>query len=386
MIKVYDTKKMTGLPEITNTQGDLLRMLRGLLVNGVNSKSVVSLSYSNGVCVVDFGVTHNFVNYSVINIQGTAQAALLGKDFRVSDITTTTISFNCPVAITSETGLSVRYAPLGWEEHFPSADKACFKSPNPLYQAYLRVDDSAGLKPANFSTGAKFAGVELCTDMTDFNTASAQAPYDPLNPNKNREYGTFNGVSMMGWFKWYYAADYRTEDPDGWNPGVGVRDYILIGDDTYFWLIMYPYLGATHSGKSAIFGVPIVNLEGVRQQALVAVNSSGVKKPAANTGAFIGFQNIATLNQPLLSAYTALVSNSKAYGQRNMLFTNPAWLLDTSISTKFYLTGELEKMQTTPTVFSDRSIISAGGILKKVIAMTEQTHYDVVFDAGGFNG
>lgn len=383
MIKVYDSKKMTGLPEITNTQGDLLRMLRGLLVNGVNSKSVASLSYSNGVCVVDFGVTHNFVNYSVIDIQGTTQEALLGKDFRVSDITATTISFNCPAAVTNEAGLSVRYPPLGWEEYFSSTDKACFKSPNPLYQAYLRVDDSAGLKPANFSTAAKFAGVELCTDMTDFNTASAQAPYDPLNPNKNREYGTFNGVSMMGWFKWYYAADYRTENPDGWNPEVGVRDYILIGDDSYFWLITYPYVGATNSGRAAVFGVPIVNLGGVRQQALVAVNSSGAKKPPAHNGAFSGSSNVAVLNQPLLSSITTSFFNSKGYGQRNMLFTNTALLLDTSVSTKYYLVGEMEKIQTTITVFSDRSIINAGGVLKKAVNL-DLLHYDAVFDAGSF--
>ena len=174
MIKWFDTKMMKNIPVIANTQGELVAMLNALLVNGFNSKTISSVSYANGFCTLTVGTDHGFVKHSVVNIQGSAQAVLTDSEFRITSITPTTISFKS-ASVNQEVGLTVRYAPLGYTAHFQSEGKACYKSKNPLYTPYLRVDDTklAGTEPK----AAKFATVEICEDMSDFNSViGGQSP------------------------------------------------------------------------------------------------------------------------------------------------------------------------------------------------------------------
>lgn len=263
MIKWFDSKMMTGIPELTNVQGDLVKMLNGLLVNGVNSKPVSTVNYSNNLCTLEVGANHGFVRHSVICIQGSSQPNFIGREFRVEDISISTISFRCGT-VNSEVGLSVKYAPLGFEQHFASEGRACYKSNNPKYPAYLRVDDT---KLSGTSVdAAKFATVEICSDMTDFNSAAWQSPYDSSRPLKNR--ATIAGSN--GWFKWYYASAKYTQSDTNTSPE-GVREYMLVGDESYFWLVIYPYGASAADG--AVYGFARANYGVDDSQVLIATNS-----------------------------------------------------------------------------------------------------------------
>ncbi|MGM8890649.1 hypothetical protein ACS8FA_07350 [Psychrobacter sp. 1Y1] len=261
MIKWFDSRLMSGIPEITNTQGDLVKMLNGLLVNGANSKPVAAVSYADGVCTLEVGVNHGFALHSVISIKGSTQVALNDKDFRIKAITVSTISFKVTTTVNSEVGITVGYAPLGWTQYFASEGKSCYKSPDPRYPAYLRVDDT---RYANQSaTAAKWAGVEICANMSDFDTADWQSPYDPAIPNKNRAYVS---AAYYGWFRWFYASAV-SNTPNGDVSPNGKRDFVLIGDETGFYLILYPFLG---DATCAVVGMPLADYGIEKKQVLLA--------------------------------------------------------------------------------------------------------------------
>lgn len=261
MIKWFDSRLMSGIPELTNTQGDLVKMLNGLLVNGANSKPVATVSYADGVCTLEVGANHGFALHSVISIKGSTQVAINDKDFRVKAITVSTISFRVTTTVNSEVGITVGYAPLGWTQYFASEGKSCYKSPDPRYPAYLRVDDT---RYANQSaTAAKWAGVEICANMNDFDTADWQSPYDPAIPNKNRAYVS---AAYYGWFRWCYASAVSNAPHSDVSPN-GKRDFVLIGDETGFYLILYPFLG---NATCAVVGMPLADYGIEKKQVLLA--------------------------------------------------------------------------------------------------------------------
>lgn len=264
MIKWFDSKFISSMPRLTDTRGGLVDALNALLVNGFNPKSVISLSYDNGVCTLDVGVGHGFIKHSVIVINSSEQVALNNLEFRVDIVKETTIGFKVATPIANEAGLLVKYAALGFEQHFNSDGRSCYKSPNPEYPAYLRVDDKTQFTTS--STHSKFAGVELCLNMTDFDTAEWQAPYDAANPLRNRK-----ATDKTGWFKWYYAANNVANNSV--VPFSAERRYMLVGNSDYFWLIIYPYgLGATDSGYAAVYGFALVDYGDRLQQSLIATN------------------------------------------------------------------------------------------------------------------
>lgn len=371
MIKWFDSRLMTGLPDLTNTQGDLVKMLTGLLVNGANSKTVTTVSYADGVCTLEVGASHGFVLHSVVRVQGSTQSALTGKDFRIKALTTTTISFDCSIAVTAEIGLSVRYEPLGWTQYFESEGKACFKSPNPEYPAYLRVDDT---KIANVNEQhAKFARVEICENMTDFDSADWQSPYDANYPSLNRAATS----ESTGWYKWYYAAA-RTVNADGDTPENGSRRYVLIGDSNYFWLIIYPYVnGGLNSNYGAVYGFAFADYGASTKQALIATNGFGAVGAGRNQP-HISFINsyaskgIAPLNDVLSSAMPSYLAGASVSQPDVVLLANspvidsslalmlPIYLSNSGIKAKF------ESVFLSPNNLGDDVIKTDDGLYKSL--------------------
>lgn len=313
MFKWFDSKKMAGLPEVTNTQGDLIRMLTGLLVNGANAKPVTSITYADSICTLTLGVGHGFITNSVIEIKGSTQSPLTNKEFRVTKSDSTSISFKSAATINNETGVSVSLAPLGFDSFFTSEGQACFKSKDPRYPAYLRVDDTK--LPSMSGTSAKFARVEICENMTDFNTATWQSPYDPLIPNKNRE----DTANSNGWFKWYYSAA-RNSTPDTTAISNSIHHYILIGDETNFWLVINPYLDEPVGvNQSSVYGFVLADYGSEVKQVLIATDGSGLASASksAPTESFIANYvklNIAPLREALSTTAFAMIAQANTSG------------------------------------------------------------------------
>lgn len=376
MIKWFDSSLMAGLPELTNTQGDLVKMLNALLVNGANEKPVVTISYADGFCTLEVGADHGFVKHSIVVVRNSSQSVLTNSEFRVLKVTTTTISFKVATNVTNEVGATVAYPPLGFEQHFASEGKSCYKSPNPDYPAYLRVDDT---KLSGTASGAaKFAGVEICADMTDFNSSSWQSPYTDIYPTQNR--ATISDRSN-GWFKWYYASSH-TNNPDVIPSTEGVRRYIMVGDNTSFWLVIYPYTG-NDSKRAEIIGLPLVDFGDKKTQTLVAVNGFG--------GAF-GYPHVALSQIATSISNTTTFLDSRTRGMvvgffgsgeilRNALLRSPLFLKEDTAPR--FLTGAFNRIATIPSKTVGESLVFSGSSMYKVIE-TGEDGYNIAIDAGGY--
>lgn len=232
----YFHSGMTGAPEVTNVWGALTAMLDAVLVNGFNLKTVDGITSAGGVATATSN-SHGYSVGQVVLIEGADQPAYNGEHL-VTGTTSNTFTFaveGTPTTpATTQTVISAKVAPLGFEIAFTGTSKRAYRSPNPQSsRPFLRVDDS--LDPVWPATGPKFAKVTAAEGMSDIDTfVGARAPFDPSAPTKN-EVGTGSGsTAYSGWFKWFYAKE-ATNNTDG---GSGTRRWVLIGDDRGFYLAL----------------------------------------------------------------------------------------------------------------------------------------------------
>lgn len=241
-VKIFSSGQ-TGAPVLDNNWGDLTNLLDAVLVNGFNLKAIDSITLLDGVATVTVSSGHGYnLNWAVL-ISGCDQVEYNGEH-RVTSTTTATFTFDVvgsPVTpATTQTTMSAKMAPLGFEIAFTGTNKRAYRSPNVLSsRPFLRVDDSCD--PHWTTTYAKFGKVTLAEGMSDIDTfVGNHAPYDPAFPTRN-EGGSGSGTSASaGYFKWFYAtasagaAMYTT-------PPQGARTWVLIGDDRGFFLSIGAY-------------------------------------------------------------------------------------------------------------------------------------------------
>lgn len=235
-------------PQLTNTWGCMIDVLDACLVTGFGSQLVSSLVIEDGVATATFGGSHNFKQFQVVEISG-ANETILNGEFKILGLTANTIELlvDLPDQIVTGT-ISCKLASLGWTKAFSGSQKAVYqakdKAANPFF---LRVDNSCD--PVYTVSYAKFAKVgmlDACTSIDDL--TGNQAPFDPLNPNKNW-IGTGSGeTAIAGWFKWQYALNdtaatsasyYESEGASN-----GVRSWVLIGTKDSFYLINRATVGS----------------------------------------------------------------------------------------------------------------------------------------------
>ena len=235
----YFTNVMQGAPQLSNNWGCMVDLLDACLVNGFNLKPITSITSADGVATVTIDGGHLYQVNQVLLIAGASDAAYNGE-VRVLSITTTKFTYavlGAPASPASGDTLTVKVAPLGFEKVFSGTNKGVYRSKNVLSnRPYLRVDNS---KAEQYNTGwAKKAKVGIAQGMSDIDTVvGAQAPFDPLAPNKNWETtgDTDSGNVVDGWYKWYYA-----KRADGTTDVYGATDFnrswVLVGDDRGFYL------------------------------------------------------------------------------------------------------------------------------------------------------
>ncbi|MFN3377056.1 MAG: hypothetical protein ACK40S_10955 [Burkholderiaceae bacterium] len=246
----YYASSMPGAPVVSNNWGDLTAMLDACLVTGFAVKGIDSLASSAGVATATVNTGHSYQVGQVIAIAGANEAAYNGE-FRVLSTTSTTFTFAIAGAPPSPaTGtITARVAPLGWEIAFTGTHKRAYRSTNPASNRhYFRVDDGPKASGYNNTSWAKWAAVGFSEIMTDIDTMSgAQMPYDPAAPSRN-----WTGADPnYGWFKWYFArsASVNAAETSG-DAGTGPRNWVLIGDDRIFYLLINPTPNLAAGGRA----------------------------------------------------------------------------------------------------------------------------------------
>lgn len=244
MIKWYSTTHMSFLPKL-QSPGDLTLLLTTILSVGMHETAINNITYDGTISSIELGEDHGFVAYSVIKILNSEQPEFNNKEFRILKISTTSIYIVTDTEMLYNDGISVIYPPLGWSAHYNTEYTSYYRSTDPRYPAYLRVDDTpySDYDPYNYID----ASVEICAEMSDFNSAVWQAPYDIDNPDKNRKRTSIK----ESWFIWTYA----------YNPpsdmSIADRNYIIYGDETSFWILLAPYKESNES--FGCYGMPLVD-------------------------------------------------------------------------------------------------------------------------------
>lgn len=254
-------------PQLTNTWGDLVHVLKTCLIDGFGEQDIISVVISDGVGVATFANNHNLQMFQWIKISGASNSAL-NTEFKILGLTPNTIEFlvDLPDQAISET-ITCRLAPLGWSMPFSDTGRAVFQAKDTsknLY--YLRVDDTCD--PLHTPTRAKFAKVgilESCTGIDDI--SGNQAPFDPALPTKNWiGTGTAGSTSaIIGWAKWIYATSDTNNNGTislGGTAIEGVRGWILVGNDENFFILpttLPEHLVTTYKGYSVCYGFGILD-------------------------------------------------------------------------------------------------------------------------------
>ena len=244
---------MQGAPVLSNNWGDLIGLLDGCLVTGFNLKSVDSITSTAQVATVSVSSGHGYKVDQVVLISGCDQSAYNGEQ-RVVSVTASAFTFTVAGTPTSpattQTSISCKVAPLGWEKAFSGTNKAAYRSTDTASpRHYLRVDD--GLKDTNgfetYNTSwAKWANVGICENMSDIDTiVGAQAPYDGSNPDKNWKQ---TASQQWGWYKWFHARQTGYESYG--DNGPGPRNWVIVGDGRLFFLLNTQAPNFTWFGRS----------------------------------------------------------------------------------------------------------------------------------------
>lgn len=229
----------TNAPQLDNVQGGMVDVLDAVLVNGFSTQSISSMTAVGKAVTVNTATSHNFMQYQVIEIAGTAQSDYNGQHRILTVPTANSITFELvavPSASTATGTMTCKLPPLGWSLPFTGTGKRAYKNTDPS-SPYLRVVDA--VDPAYTTTYAKYAKVGMVEGMTDINTMIGhQAPFDGASPDKNWV-GTGSGTSAInGWAKWFYATNV-SELSYGSKTGVptsGARSWVIVGNGETFYI------------------------------------------------------------------------------------------------------------------------------------------------------
>lgn len=382
MIKWFDSATMPTLKKLNGVKGDLVKVLNETLVFGTATQVITSISYESGECRLNLATGHGFIKNSVVRIGASTQSVINNKEFVVKTAYSTYIIISVDSLVVDEQGVTIKYPPLGFDQHFAATDKACYRSPDPRYPAYLRIDETSGVIAT--ATHAKVATAEICENMTDFDTATWQSPYDPNYPDQNRKTITRSN----GWYKWYHAT-VNTGKSDNTVTPVGERRYVVIGDNTQFWIIIYPYLGAD-AKYGCVYGMPLANYYHTKKQVLIASNSFGPNDTVKNKPHYTFFNayakgGIAPFREPLsIAASSALAATTQGDSDVTMFAANITPLYDVIINNPIFILDSFKVAAEFVGVTLSQKVLAGGRILsttgnKKMVVDVGQP-YSLIFD------
>lgn len=212
-----------GAPQLNGLAGSLIQVLDACLIDGFNTRSVVSFIIAGGVGTIEFGTSgHGFVLHQVVGIGGATDDQYNG-DWRVTAVNTTSIKVDATgVADTTVAGtLTCKTAPVGdWEKAFSGTNKAAYRSTHAdATGLLLRVDDSVGV----------YANVRGYETMSDIDTGT----------------GEFPTVAQKATAVWNKANTANST----------ALSWVVTADAMFFYLTMRPVIGSgSNANLHCIFG------------------------------------------------------------------------------------------------------------------------------------
>lgn len=246
----FYTSAMTGAPSVSNVWGNLTALLDAVLVDGFYLRTITSMTFADGIVTAHVGTGHDYKQHQVVRIAGATQSQYNG-DFRIASVYGNYFTFAINGTPTSpaqtNTALSARVAPLGWEIAYTGDYKRAYRSLSlQSLGNMLRIYD--GPKETEYAAGwAKWANVGIVAKngLADIDTIiGPQAPYDANNPTQNWAQVTTN---QYGWYKWYFGKTGGYENyGDG---GAGNRNWVIVGDDRMFYLFISNAPGYSWYGR-----------------------------------------------------------------------------------------------------------------------------------------
>lgn len=159
------TSAMVGAPALSGQAGKLIEVLDACLLTGFGSKTLSSLVVASGVATATVSTGHEFLDYAVVLVAGSAPSGLNGKK-RIAVVNSTTFTFDATgISDQTATGtITAKMAPPGaWSKAFSGTNKAAYQS-NSIASTglLLRVDD----------TTTTYGGLIAYETMTDVDTGS----------------------------------------------------------------------------------------------------------------------------------------------------------------------------------------------------------------------
>lgn len=268
----YIDNNMLGSPTLGLTRGDLVRLLKTVLVDGFNSKiaSTVTPEILGNIVTITFPAGHGFVFNQVIKISGANEINFNGQ-YRILQSDAISIKIITKTSFSSITGtVTVSIAPLGFSlayDDITNTGTACFKNTSTKTPGVLKIIDA--LPPNGYDTNwSRFARVVAGqqTDSYGEFINNEKFPYHSSYPFSEK---TGNGVSGATGIHSLCRWDYGLRPYNGnsyWADSLAVSSYgygtfptnwRIIGDSNTFYLFIQS-MGRDYSGYNICsFGIYI---------------------------------------------------------------------------------------------------------------------------------
>ena len=231
--------------QIDGTFGSLVKVLKSVLVDGFNEKSVTKGMYDSSKQQIElfFNRGHGFVTASVVTISGSSDTKL-NKEFRVieSRVDSITLHSSEPVDLSDTSNIKVKFSPLGYElvyDGITNTGTACFKSKD----GYILKVLDAPLSGYN-TTWAKYARVVAGENIDaggDF-VDNQKFPKSLTHPNLEKIGNGPAGSGVVGYLSWEYAKYINDESSSNsaYTQATGnfISNWQIIGDDRTFYLFI----------------------------------------------------------------------------------------------------------------------------------------------------
>lgn len=247
----YLTSEYPDAPALLFEYGSLINVLKYILSEGFNFKTVVSISRDpvTSIAKVDLARGHNYIFNQVVSLSGASQPQF-NKDFRVLETGATYIKIFVEgtediLEATTEDVIKINTSSLGFQTVFENETGTimCFKNKSEKSPGILKVIDE--IPPNGYSdTWGKYARVVFGQDIDELGNFvdNVKSPYWKKHPDVEL---TGNGVSgsggVHGFAKWDYVIPehYQACETFGGPYGVYPTTWKVIGDDKTFYILVW---------------------------------------------------------------------------------------------------------------------------------------------------